>query len=240
MPQFTIRALLTDIEGTTSSIAFVKDILFPYAAQAIPGYLRKNQTDPTVIPLIQAAAEEAGLDRSDLEGIIQQLLDWIKSDRKSTALKAIQGQVWEQGYRDGSYTGHLYPDAHKALEQWHHQGIPLHIYSSGSIKAQKLFFGYSDYGDLLAWFTHHFDTTTGPKKETTSYEKIAAALQLPPAQILFLSDVPAELDAAQAAGLQTCWLTRPQDHPATPEQRQAASYPSVENFEEIELELEVS
>lgn len=237
MPHFKIRALLTDIEGTTSSIAFVKDTLFPYATRAIPGYLRDRATDPSVIPLIQAAADEAGLDSSDLEAVIEQLLEWIRGDRKSTALKAIQGQVWDQGYRDGSYSGHLYPDAYQQLQHWHHQGIPLHIYSSGSIQAQKLFFNYSDYGDLLPWFTHHFDTTTGPKQEPASYRKITAAIGHPPEQILFLSDLPAELAAAQTAGLQVCWLTRPGDHPASPDQRAAAPYPSVASFAELQLQL---
>lgn len=237
MPHFSIQALLTDIEGTTSSIRFVRDTLFPYAAQAIPDYLRHHQNDPAIAPLIQAAATEANLDGHTLEAVIAQLLAWIEGDRKSTALKAIQGFVWEQGYADGSYTGHLYPDAYQALHQWHRQGIPLYLYSSGSIQAQKLFFGHSDFGDLRPWWSGYFDTTTGPKTDPDSYQNIAATLAIAPEAILFLSDVPAELDAARTAGFQVCWLTRPGDRPATPAQRAAAGYPSVTQFPEIQLSL---
>ncbi|NJR71588.1 MAG: acireductone synthase, partial [Synechococcales cyanobacterium CRU_2_2] len=136
----------------------------------------------------------------------------------------------------GSYRGHLYGDAHAALQRWHRQGIPLYVYSSGSIQAQKLLFRHSDHGDLTPWFSGHFDTTTGPKTEAAAYGKIIAAIGLPAAQVLFLSDSSAELAAAQTSGLQVCWLTRPEDCPASPDQRRQAPYPSAASFTEIQLD----
>ncbi len=232
-----VQAILTDIEGTTSSIHFVKSVLFPYAAQAIPGFLRSHAADPKISTLIQAAAQEADLDPNNLDAVIQQLLDWIEGDRKSTALKAIQGLVWEQGYTEGSYQAHIYPDAHEVLQAWHRQGISLYVYSSGSIWAQKLFFGYSEFGDLTGLFQGYFDTTIGPKKEVDSYQKIREAIALPsPQNILFLSDILEELDAAKAAGYQTCWLVRPEDTTATAEEIAAAGHRIATDFYQVCLE----
>ncbi|NJR69524.1 MAG: acireductone synthase [Synechococcales cyanobacterium CRU_2_2] len=230
-----IRAILTDIEGTTSSIRFVKEVLFPYAAQEIPDFLRQRQAQPEVAALIGATATEANLPTADLEGVIEQLLAWIACDRKSTALKAIQGLVWAAGYQDGSYRGHVYADAQQRLQAWHQQGLELYVYSSGSVQAQKLLFGYSDYGDLTPCFQGYFDTTVGPKQARESYEKIAQAIARPAQEILFLSDATAELEGAIAAGYQVCWLVRPEDCNASPDAIRQAPYPTARSFAEINL-----
>lgn len=204
-----IRAILTDIEGTTSSISFVKDVLFPYARERLPGFVRAHADDPEVRRWLDAAADEAGLAADDDEAVIATLLDWIDADRKATPLKALQGLVWKDGYTSGAYRAHLYPEVAACLRDWHARGLALYVYSSGSVAAQKLFFGYSEAGDLTPLFSGYFDTTTGPKREAASYAAIRAAIGLPATDILFLSDVTEELDAAAAAGMRTTLLCRP-------------------------------
>lgn len=214
----SIRAIVTDIEGTTSSIAFVHDVLFPYAADRLPDYLRNNSDDPEVARLLQVVREEANLPSADLDSIIAVLLKWIADDRKATALKALQGMVWRHGYEQGDFTGHIYDDAAIGLRAWADAGIELYVYSSGSVDAQKLLFGYSDAGDLREYFRGYFDTETGHKRERDSYTTIAQTLAMKPAEILFLSDVAEELDAARDAGMHTVQLVRNEevvrgDHP---------------------------
>lgn len=204
----TAGALLIDIEGTTSSISFVHDVLFPYARAALPEFLRTHRNDPEVDAAIHSAADAAAVDPADLDAVTQALLGWIDADRKETSLKALQGMIWERGYREGSYRAHMYPDATEALRRWHAQDLPLYIYSSGSIHAQKLFFAHSEAGDLLPLFSGHFDTTTGGKRDAASYTRIAAELGMPPDDLVFLSDVPEELDAAAASGVRTVWVIR--------------------------------
>lgn len=213
-----IRAVVTDIEGTTSSISFVKDVLFPYAAQNLPAYVRKHVHEPAVQEQLQATASLAGLRAADTEALLAQLLQWIRDDKKITPLKALQGMVWQYGYEQGAYKAHVYPDAVQCLRRWHAQGLPLYVYSSGSIQAQKLFFKYSEAGDLTPLFRDYFDTTTGPKQEADSYRKIAAAIGLPAQELLFLSDIEAELNAARQAGFQTGWLVREKDSPHHPDE----------------------
>lgn len=203
-----IKAIVTDIEGTTSSISFVKEVLFPYAAKAFPGFLDAHWQDKTVQALISAAAEESGQALETPEQASALFQQWIAEDRKATSLKALQGMIWKQGYQNGDYTAHLYSDTAKCLKQWKQQGLDLYVYSSGSIPAQKLFFGYSDEGDLTALFSGYFDTTSGHKQEVQSYRNIQADIGLPAEQLLFLSDVEAELDAAAEAGLRTIRLDR--------------------------------
>lgn len=211
-----IRAVITDIEGTTSSISFVKDVLFPYAAKALPDFVRANRSQPAVQEQLRATANECGLAETDTEALIAQLLRWMREDKKITPLKSLQGMVWQQGYEQGAYKAHVYPDAVRQLRAWHAQGLKLFVYSSGSIHAQKLFFKYSDAGDLSSLFSNYFDTTTGPKQETGSYRKITAAIGLPAGELVFLSDIGAELDAAREAGLNTVWLVREKDSPLYP------------------------
>ncbi|WDH33756.1 acireductone synthase [Pseudomonas chlororaphis] len=203
-----IKAILTDIEGTTSAVSFVFEVLFPYAARHLPDFVRKHASRADVAEQLQAVREASGEPAADVERVIEILLGWIAEDRKATPLKALQGMVWEQGYRAGQLKGHVYPDAVAALQRWHQAGYRLYVYSSGSIQAQKLIFACSTAGDLSLLFSGFFDTTSGPKREVQSYQRITQAIGCAPGQILFLSDVVQELDAARSAGLATCGLVR--------------------------------
>ena len=203
-----IKAILTDIEGTTSAVSFVFDVLFPYAREHLPAFVRSHSAEPAVAEQIAAVRRESGEPDADVERVVEILLEWIAADRKATSLKALQGMVWAQGYRAGQLKGHVYPDAVQALRRWHEQGYALYVYSSGSVQAQKLIFGCAEVGDLTPLFSGYFDTGSGHKREADSYTRIAAAIGLPAAEILFLSDVVEELDAARKAGMHTCGLVR--------------------------------
>ncbi|KAF6664348.1 acireductone synthase [Pantoea anthophila] len=203
-----IRAIVTDIEGTTSDIRFVHNILFPYARQHLADFLREHQHQPEVAAALQSVREEAGQPQADLAAVIAILSDFMDQDRKSTGLKALQGMIWRDGYLNGSFTGHLYADVLPALRRWQAQGIELYVYSSGSVAAQKLLFGYSDEGDITDIFSGYFDTHVGAKREVTAYRTIAAEIGQPAEQLLFLSDIRQELDAAAEAGWQTIQLLR--------------------------------
>lgn len=205
------QVILTDIEGTTSSIAFVHEVLFPYARKALPVFLKTHAAEPEVQAQIQTVAMEAGCDPHDLSIVTATLLSWMDADRKVTALKALQGMIWKTGYAEGSLVSHFYPDAVQGLRRWHAQGLRLAVYSSGSVPAQKLLFGHSEDGDLQPLIEDWFDTRVGAKQETASYQRIAERLAVPATQVLFLSDVAAELDAAKAAGMQVTQLVRPED-----------------------------
>jgi enolase-phosphatase E1 len=222
-----IRAILTDIEGTTSSIRFVHDVLFPYAREHMAEFVRCNAEDVHVVPHLNDVRLAAGPDL-DLEGITRQLISWIDADEKVTALKALQGMTWEAGYRNGDFTGHVYPDAARQLRAWHAAGIRLYAFSSGSAQAQQLLFGHSDAGDLTPLFSGYYDTRIGNKLEPAAYHAIAADIGLPPQDILFLSDICAELDAAQATGMHTTWLIRDEAPDAL------ASHPQAVDFDAIE------
>ena len=224
--------ILTDIEGTTSSISFVKDVLFPYARDALPAFVREHGNEPGVRQWLDMVATENGGICQD-EMIVETLQGWIDQDRKHTALKALQGMVWEAGYRDGDFAAPLYPDVAPALRAWHAEGHPLAVYSSGSVPAQKLLFANTDAGDLLPLFSGFFDTEVGHKRDTHSYRLIAERLDRSPADILFLSDVVAELDAARDAGMRTVLLDRLDDYP-TPRTGDAANgHVRVESFAQI-------
>ncbi|BAN49464.1 acireductone synthase [Metapseudomonas resinovorans] len=203
-----IKAILTDIEGTTSAVSFVFDVLFPFATRYLPEFVLTRADEPAVAQQIEAVRAESGEAGASVERVVEILLGWIAEDRKATPLKALQGMVWEQGYNAGQLKGHVYPDAVEALRRWSEQGYHLYVYSSGSIQAQKLIFGCSEAGDLTPLFAGYFDTTSGPKREADSYRGIAAAIGLLGDEILFLSDVVQELDAARDAGMQTIGLAR--------------------------------
>jgi enolase-phosphatase E1 len=223
-----IRAIVTDIEGTTSSIGFVRDVLFPYARKRLPAFVETHGDRPEVQHWLHEAAREAGLVEASRQDIIELLLRWIDEDRKSTALKALQGMIWKDGYAAGDYRAHLYPEVAARLRDWRADGLRLYVYSSGSVPAQQLFFRYSEAGDLTALFAGYFDTETGPKREAESYRRIAAAIDEQPRHILFLSDIAEELDAAQAAGFQTGWLVRePQAWPADPRNRAFRDFDAI-------------
>jgi enolase-phosphatase E1 len=204
----SVLAIVMDIEGTTSSIDFVHEVLFPYAARELPDYIRDHAADSAVQQLLAEARSEAGEASADTERTIEILAQWMDQDRKASSLKALQGMVWEQGYRNGDFKGHVYADAAENMRQWVSRDIALYIYSSGSVQAQKLLFAYSDAGDLRRLIRGYFDTRTGHKREPSSYRRIADAIQLPAERILFLSDVAAELDAARNTGMQTIQLVR--------------------------------
>jgi enolase-phosphatase E1 len=204
----TVRAIVTDIEGTTSSISFVHDVLFPYASRELPDFVRDNAGVQEVAALLDDTRHEAGEADATTERVIEILLGWIAEDRKATPLKTLQGHVWRRGYERGDFTGHVYDDAVDRLRRWSVSGIDLYVYSSGSVGAQKLLFGYSDAGDLRPLFKGYFDTRIGHKKEAGSYRNIIREIGLPASEILFLSDVAEELDAAREAGMQTCQLVR--------------------------------
>jgi len=222
-----IRAILTDIEGTTSSIDFVKDVLFPYARKHLPAYVETHTDEAEVQHWLHEAAKEAGIVEATRGEIIDLLIRWIDEDRKSTALKALQGMIWREGYESGAYVSHMYPEVAARLRAWHDQGMKLYVYSSGSVPAQKLLFGFSENGDLTSLFSGYFDTQTGHKRETESYRRIAETIGLPPAQILFLSDIREELDAAREAGMRTTQLIRP------PQAISDNGHPAVADFDAI-------
>lgn len=210
---------LLDIEGTIADIAFVKNVLFPYARRALPGFIQARADEPEVAAELAATAELAGVSPDDRQGIVEALVGWIDADRKATPLKALQGMVWKAGYAEGDFTGHLYPDAWEWLKRAREQDVSLNVYSSGSVAAQELYFSHSDYGDIVDWFDGFFDTTTGPKQESASYAAIAASLARAPDAVVFYSDVEAELDAAAEAGMRTVQIVRPGTDPGSRHRR---------------------
>ncbi len=221
------RVVLTDIEGTTSSLSFVKEVLFPYARRHLKGFVRDHADDPEVRAQLDATRALAGLEDADDARIVAELIAWIDADRKATPLKALQGLVWEHGYRAGDFQGHVYDDAVAGLRRWHAAGIALYVYSSGSVHAQKLLFAHTAFGDLTALFSGYFDTRIGAKGEADSYRRILADTAVDPGDMLFLSDIVAELDAARAAGLDTCQLVRDGEPDPAATHRQARSFDEI-------------
>lgn len=228
-----IRVILTDIEGTTSSISFVHEVLFPYAAEHMAEFVREgHRSTPEIAEQLDAVAEVSGVDRDDIDGLIEVLLEWIQNDRKETSLKALQGMLWQKGYQEGAFKGHVYEDAADYLQRWHDRGFRLFVYSSGSVKAQKLIFGFSEQGDLTPFFSGYFDTRVGGKKEPEAYRTILNELGVEAGTVLFLSDVEAELEAAESAGMKTVWLVRDGDRPDT-------NRPVAADFAEVDTILQV-
>lgn len=205
------KFILTDIEGTTTSVSFVYEVLFPYFRENIHKTLELQDLksiQEVFSQTIELVKETEGRTISTPDEIIEVLIKWSKEDKKITPLKTLQGILWEEAYTSGTIKGHVYEDVAPALKRWNEKGIQLGVFSSGSIAAQKLIFGYSQSGDLTPYFSAYFDTTTGGKRDTTTYEKIGQELKLAPSEILFLSDIVEELGAASAAGYQTIQLVR--------------------------------
>ncbi|KWS02376.1 2,3-diketo-5-methylthiopentyl-1-phosphate enolase-phosphatase [Lysobacter capsici AZ78] len=227
-----IRAILTDIEGTTSSISFVKDVLFPYARRALPGFVAARGREPGVRKWLDTVALENGGACQD-SVIVEVLQGWIDEDRKHTALKALQGMIWADGYKSADFTSHMYPDAAPALRQWKDRGLRLYVYSSGSVPAQRLLFGHSDAGDLTELFSGWFDTEVGGKREAASYARIVEAIGLPADEIVFLSDVVEELDAAREAGVGTVLVDRLDDYSQPREGEATHGHARVTGFDQI-------
>jgi enolase-phosphatase E1 len=216
------NAIVVDIEGTTSSLHHVHDHLFPYAAKRLPQWLPHNAGTPTVSQAIAQTRELAGRPDAQLPEVVAILLDWIAQDRKATPLKTMQGLIWAEGYAAGELTSHVYDDVPPALAEWARQGRPVYVYSSGSVLAQQQWFGHCPQGDLRPYFAGYFDTVTaGPKRESRSYEVIAARIGGPG---LFLSDVGAELDAARAAGWSTIGVRRAGSPPVGGDHREITSF----------------
>jgi enolase-phosphatase E1 len=222
-----IKAIVTDIEGTTSSLSFVKDVLFPYARERLASFVRAHAAEPAVRRELDEVRKAAGRALSD-DDAVAQLVRWIDEDKKITPLKSLQGMIWEAGYEQGDFKGHVYEDAVRHLRKWKDAGIRLYVFSSGSVQAQKLLFGFTEHGDLTPLFSGYFDTTLGAKKDPEAYRRIASAIELPPAEILFLSDIKDELDAARCVGMQTAQVLRAGVTPA-------AGHTQVRSFEDIAL-----
>jgi enolase-phosphatase E1 len=220
---------LFDIEGTTTDINFVHQVLFPYSLQHMDHFVREHVDHPVASRAIedvkQTVEQEEG--RSiGLEEVIQKLLQWIKQDRKHGALKEIQGLIWDLGYSRNHFQGHVYADVKPCFERILNSGEKrIGIYSSGSVHAQKLIFGYSTAGDLTPYISFYFDTKIGPKRESASYSKIAEATGLTAQEICFYSDVPEELQAARAAGMQVMQVVRPGTH--------GSSFPQLSSLDEL-------
>ncbi|HEY0383405.1 MAG TPA: acireductone synthase [Candidatus Elarobacter sp.] len=228
------RAVLVDIEGTTSTIAFVHEVLFPYADEHLDAYVAAHRDEPAVAQALRDAAQLAGLEPdADDAAVLPHLHAWIAEDRKATPLKTLQGLIWAEGYAESGLRGHVYPDAAAGLRRWHDAGLRLYVYSSGSLEAQRVLFANSVHGDLTPLFSGNFDTKTGSKREAASYRVIADVIALPPRDVVFLSDVDAELDAARTAGMQTVRLLRPADTPAGA----TTAHPSAVSFAELEIVL---
>ncbi|HYF48834.1 MAG TPA: acireductone synthase [Planctomycetota bacterium] len=236
------RGVLLDIEGTTSSIRYVYDVLVPFARKNLRNFLQRRWSDPAVQRACETIARDAGaasfkawttgLDevaqREKVATEVERLMD---ADVKATGLKELQGLIWDEGYSAGKLTSHVYPDVAPALKRWAGQGRDIRIYSSGSVAAQKVFFKNTDVGDLTVYLRGHYDTTTGPKRDPASYANIVADMNMPAQQILFASDVVAELDAAKTAGLQTVLVIRPGNAPQPPGHKHDA----IETFDALEL-----
>jgi enolase-phosphatase E1 len=201
-------AIVTDIEGTTSSISFVKDQLFPYARSRIAAFVADNIASAEVQDCLRQSRELAGVAGASDDEVVEMLTRWIDEDRKVTPLKTLQGLMWAEGFAAGELSGHVYGDVVDALRAWRAAGFSLWVFSSGSIKGQKLIYGHTAFGDLNPFFSGYFDTAIGPKIAASSYTAIAKAIGLPPGRILFLSDHTGELDAARAAGFGTAALNR--------------------------------
>jgi len=224
-----MSAILLDIEGTTTPIAFVHDVLFSYARDHVREFLAENPAAEDIELLREEHASES--DAPPLTDEIESIatyVEWlIKLDRKSTGLKSLQGKIWRRGYKDGSLKSQVFADVAPAFARWRERGLRIGIFSSGSVLAQQLLFAHTEVGDLTPFIDCYFDTTVGKKGEAESYRKIAEAMGLPAQEILFVSDVVAELDAASEAGMKTILSIRPGNSPQ-PE------YPSIHSFDELQ------
>jgi len=227
-----IRGILLDIEGTTTPIAFVHDVLFSYARQRVRDYLAKHFNEEAVradIQLMQNEPDSEQFDVDDVDSIVAHVNRLIDLDRKSTGLKSLQGKIWHEGYSDGTLRAQVFADVAPAFARWRVAGLIVSIFSSGSVLAQQLLFAHTEAGDLTPFISHYFDTGVGKKGEAASYRRIAEEIGIEPGEVLFVSDVVSELAAAREAGMKTALSIRPGNQPqASPEQ-----HPIIHSFDEI-------
>jgi enolase-phosphatase E1 len=242
MIETSARGILLDIEGTTSSISFVYDVMFPYVRENIEPFLKSDWDDPAVQTGLLLLANDLKKESLDgwMEGlnvdqqraaIVEAVIGLMDADVKATGLKQIQGLIWKNGFHRGQLVAHLFDDVADAIRAWTRAGVDVRIYSSGSIQAQQLFFGHTVAGNLLDLINGHYDTTTGAKKQAESYQKIAADFSCEPGEILFISDVVDELQAAKTAGLQAILSLRPGNQPVEEDH----GFPALKSFHEIIL-----
>ena len=225
LPTPRIRCILLDIEGTTTPISFVHEVLFSYARSHLKTFLAKHFDSPDVLADLAKLREEHALDlklsppppelvEGPLIDSLVAYINWlIDRDRKSTALKSLQGKIWKEGYLDGTLKAQVFTDVPQALRRWRHAGLGISIFSSGSSLAQELLFAHTEAGDLTEFIDNYFDTTVGSKQESKSYRRIAELLGLRANEVVFVSDVVGELEAAHAAGMQVVLCVRPGNQP---------------------------
>jgi enolase-phosphatase E1 len=238
---FVGKVILLDIEGTTASVDFVHDVMFPFVTRNLSSFLDSTWGQAETMAACERIAKDAGFDNLDAwqkatgkgprELVEVQIAELMRGDVKATGLKAMQGLVWQAGFDSGELIAPIYEDVLPQLELWRQAGIDIRIYSSGSIAAQKLFFGHTQHGDVLAYFSGHYDTTIGGKKDSASYQKIAADIGVKPADVLFVSDLEGELEAARAAGVQVAAAIRPGNKPLS----ETADFPRISSFAEIRI-----
>jgi enolase-phosphatase E1 len=233
MIRFSGRVFLLDIEGTTSSASYVYEVLFPYARERLRDFLAAHWNDPEVVRARELNARDAGstLESQPFEVLVSYLERLMETDAKATGLKDLQGLIWRDGFLSGALTPHVYPDVAPALAAWTAAGRKVCIFSSGSVAAQRLFMAHSIAGDLTRFLSGHYDTEIGPKRSASSYTAIAADIGQPASEILFISDIVAELEAAQSAGLQTALAVRPGNLPV----ESGHGHLGIESFDQIEL-----
>ena len=229
----TLQAVVLDIEGTTSSTRFVHDTLYPYSRTRFGYWIAAHRDEPRVRAQCDAVRELAGEPDADETRIVRWLEHWLDSDQKITPLKAFQGWIWEEGFARGELTSHFFDDAIPAMRRWHAEGLKLSIFSSGSLSAQKAWFGHTPDGDLLPLFDAHFDTENlGPKKVAASYTTMTERIDQSPEDVVFLSDLVLELDAARQAGLHTIGVRRAGDQYYD---TGVGDHPAVQTFDAIDL-----
>jgi enolase-phosphatase E1 len=235
--EFRVAGILLDIEGTTSSISFVYDEMFPFVRRELHTYLAANWGQPELAAACELIARDAGAEslaawpESTSAAVADEVIRLMDADVKATGLKQVQGLIWSAGFESGELQSHFFEDVPPALRAWAASGCDLRIFSSGSVSAQKLFFRHTIVGDLSALLRGYYDTTTGPKKDAASYTAIAGHFELPTGQILFLSDIVDELDAARAAGMQTALCVRP-GNAAVDDER---GHPQIRTFAAVSM-----
>jgi len=232
-----IRAILLDIEGTTTPISFVHEVLFPYARKHLKGYIAQHSGAEDLLADLDQLRKERQADLTEGQQppeLIEPYVYWlIDRDRKSPGLKSVQGKIWKEGYSDGSLRSQVFEDVPSAIKRWREAGLSVNIFSSGSVLAQQLLFSHTEAGDLTNLIDQYFDTGVGKKIEAESYRRIATRLSVAPNEILFVSDVVSELDAAHEAGMRTALSVRP----GNPESSHPHQHTVIENLNEITIDM---